>query len=169
MHKHWVIPDNDEKDVAMIDPVRVLHGCIGIATESGELLSSVEKRIYYGQPFDYPNFREEIGDVLWYVALLCNALEIPMEHAMQCNIKKLQKRYPDKFDTELSVEENRDREAEEAAANEDYSNIVTKACECDPEAALRRTFQFNTCPSCKTPFSDRTPKHCPECGVAQNG
>ena len=48
----------------------------------------------------------ELGDVLWYVAQACMALEISFEEVADKNIDKLSKRYPDgHFDSYYS--ENR--------------------------------------------------------------
>jgi NTP pyrophosphatase (non-canonical NTP hydrolase) len=41
--------------------------------------------------------KEEVGDVLWYLALVCRAAGISLEEAAQANIKKLQVRYPERF------------------------------------------------------------------------
>jgi hypothetical protein len=68
--------------------------------------------LFYHQRLDEDNLKEEIGDLLWYVALICNTLGIQMSDCMESNIRKLQKRFPEKFDQELAKEENRDRESE---------------------------------------------------------
>jgi len=80
--------------------------------ELGELASNIEHHFYYGQGFDKVNFEEELGDVLWYVAEACSALGIPMETIASMNIKKLRKRYPDKYTDDLAREENRNRQQE---------------------------------------------------------
>ena len=89
---------------------RLLHGAIGIATESGEILDQLKKHIYYDKELDKLNIAEEIGDVMWYVALLCNTLGIDLEEVMETNIHKLKVRYPEKFSTDKAL--NRDLKAE---------------------------------------------------------
>ena len=76
---------------------RILHASIGLSTESGELLDQIKKHLFYGKELDMQNIKEEIGDMLWYVAILCDAAEYSMEQAMKDNIAKLAKRYGDKF------------------------------------------------------------------------
>lgn len=76
---------------------RLLHGAVGLATESGEFLDNLKSHIYYNKPFDETNAREEVGDFMWYVALLCNALGVSLEEVCQRNIAKLKARYGDKF------------------------------------------------------------------------
>lgn len=47
-----------------------------------------------------------MGDVLWYIAILCEGLGVDMERVMKRNIQKLKKRYPDGFDAKRSVNRN---------------------------------------------------------------
>lgn len=86
--------------------MNILHGCIGIATESGELLDALKKNLFYGKPLDTVNIKEELGDVMWYVAILCRELDLSMEEILQTNIDKLKARYPEKFTEHNAI--NRD-------------------------------------------------------------
>lgn len=92
---------------------RLLHGAIGIATESGELLDAIKKHIWYGKRLDSVNIAEECGDLLWYVALICNSRGVSMEQVMERNIAKLRVRYPEKFTEESAL--HRDLDAEQKA------------------------------------------------------
>lgn len=92
--------------------VRLIHGVLGLQGEVGELAGALEKWLYYGQELDQTNLKEEIGDCLWYLALVCNAMEYDMGSLMRANIEKLKKRFPDKFCEDSVREENRDREKE---------------------------------------------------------
>ncbi len=38
--------------------------------------------------------REELGDVLWYIACLASAFDLSMQEIAQANVEKLEKRYP---------------------------------------------------------------------------
>lgn len=97
-----------------VDPttVRLNHAVLGMVGEVGELAGAVEKHVYYGQDLDRTNLLEEVGDVLWYVALLCNAMQFDLEKVMERNIEKLRKRYPVKYEDQLAAEHGRDRDAE---------------------------------------------------------
>lgn len=53
------------------------HAALGIVSEVGEINDQVKRHIIYGKPLDKVNIAEEIGDVLWYVALLCTRADIP--------------------------------------------------------------------------------------------
>lgn len=103
----------------------LLHGVIGLTGEVGELATAVEHYAYYKKEFDRSNVIEELGDALWYIAELCDALDVSMEQVMSLNIMKLRKRFPEKFDHDLAKEENRDREGE-AKAMEDPACSQTK-------------------------------------------
>jgi NTP pyrophosphatase (non-canonical NTP hydrolase) len=95
---------------ASVMNINVLHAAIGISTESGEILDALKKQIFYSKEVDKVNLAEEVGDVLWYVAMMLRELEMSFEDVMQMNINKLQKRFPDKFETNQAL--NRDLKTE---------------------------------------------------------
>jgi NTP pyrophosphatase (non-canonical NTP hydrolase) len=90
--------------------IRLFHGTIGVATESGELLDALKKHVFYGKELDVVNVAEEIGDLMWYINLLLDELDIPMETVMERNIEKLTARYGDKFSAFRAL--NRDLKTE---------------------------------------------------------
>lgn len=94
-----------DKDVNL----RLLHAAIGMFTESGEMLDALYKQIETGS-LDFVNFGEEIGDIDWYKALAHSEIGIPEEHIRGTIIKKLAKRFPEKFTSEAAL--NRDLDAE---------------------------------------------------------
>ena len=77
---------------------RLLTASIGISAESGEFMEIVKKMIFQGKPANDDNLEHlkiELGDIMWYVAQACMALELDMDEVLDTNIKKLEKRYPD--------------------------------------------------------------------------
>jgi NTP pyrophosphatase (non-canonical NTP hydrolase) len=88
---------------------RLLTGAVGISAEAGEFMEIVKKIIFQGKPANEDNIEHlkiELGDILWYVAQACLALDISLEELTDMNIKKLSKRYPEgMFDAYFS--ENR--------------------------------------------------------------
>ena len=88
---------------------RLLTAGVGINAEGCEFLEIVKKMIFQGKPFDAHNKEHmiiELGDLMWYVAQACMALEIDFEDVIARNVQKLEKRYPGgKFDIYYS--ENR--------------------------------------------------------------
>lgn len=92
--------------------IRLLHGAIGICTESGELMDALKKGIFYGKPIDYINIKEEVSDIFWYCGIILDALGTTMDEVFTMNITKLKARYPEKFTEYLA--ENRDLVKERA-------------------------------------------------------
>jgi NTP pyrophosphatase (non-canonical NTP hydrolase) len=80
-----------------------LHMVIGICTEANELLDAYKKRLAYHKELDLVNIGEELFDILWYQMNLCRMLNLDPEKMMDINIKKLQARYPDKFDCDKAI------------------------------------------------------------------
>jgi len=77
---------------------RLLTGAVGVCSEGGEFLEIVKKIIFQGKPWDEANIHHlkiELGDIMWYVAQCCMALDVPLEEITDMNIDKLSKRYPE--------------------------------------------------------------------------
>ena len=77
---------------------RLLTGAVGISAEAGEFMEIVKKIIFQGKPANEDNIEHlkiELGDILWYVAQACLALNISLEELTDMNINKLSKRYPE--------------------------------------------------------------------------
>lgn len=105
-------PDNVEVNM------RALHAVMGIQTESGELTDAYKRNIFYGVPLDPINLKEEVGDILWYIAVLLDELGSSFEESMSMVIAKLRKRYPKKFTADRASERDlsQEREAMEGEA-----------------------------------------------------
>ena len=88
----------------------LIHAEMGITTEVGELCDQVKRYIFYQQEFDVTNLEEEIGDIMWYVAILLRDFDLDFGDILDRNIRKLRKRFPNKFQVDNAV--NRDLEAE---------------------------------------------------------
>jgi NTP pyrophosphatase (non-canonical NTP hydrolase) len=106
-----------------IDP-RIIHAALGIGTEAGELQDVVKKTLFYGQELNMVNAFEEIGDLLWYVMLLCIACDWSLEQIIDANIEKLRLRYPKQF-AELEARQ-RNISAEQASLEKAVEQIPDK-------------------------------------------
>ena len=77
---------------------RLLTAAVGINAEGGEFMEIVKKMIFQGKPWNEDNREHliiELGDVMWYVAQACMALEVSFDDVLAGNVKKLGKRYPE--------------------------------------------------------------------------
>jgi len=83
-------------DLSTVNPA-ILHAIIGIGGESGELLDTLKKSLVYHQSIDFDNIKEEVGDLLHYIAQLIHTCGWTFEEVMQTNVKKLRIRYPNGY------------------------------------------------------------------------
>ncbi len=90
---------------------RLTTASVGLAAESGEFLEIVKKMVFQGKPWNSDNREHliiELGDVMWYVAQACMALDISFDDVVRGNVKKLEKRYPG---GSFSVDKSENRKA----------------------------------------------------------
>lgn len=76
---------------------------LGLVGEAGEVADLVKKEVGHGHPEDVAKVRDELGDVLWYVACLADAYGLALGDIAGRNIAKLRARYPDGFTTAASL------------------------------------------------------------------
>ena len=79
------------------------NGVMGLCGEAGECIDVVKKYLYQGHKLDKLKLKDELGDVLWYAAIICEALSITLDDVMGHNVKKLLLRYPYGFEAERSI------------------------------------------------------------------
>jgi len=88
---------------------KLLTAALGLAAESGEFTEVVKKIILQGKPYNEDNvfhMKRELGDICWYIAQACMALDTSFDEIMEMNVDKLKARYPGgEFDVHKS--ENR--------------------------------------------------------------
>lgn len=94
------------------ETINVIHAIIGKATEAGELLEALLEGFKNEVPLDYVNLREEVGDGLWYDAILLKAIGSNFEEAQKINIDKLKARFPAKFTEEKALNRDLTKERE---------------------------------------------------------
>ena len=92
-----------------VPPERLITAALGITAEGGEFAEVVKKCVFQGKPMDEHtvyHLKRELGDVMWYIAQACIALDTRLEDIIYMNIEKLESRYPDGFESFRS--ENRE-------------------------------------------------------------
>lgn len=69
---------------------------MGIAGEASEVLEKWKKVVAYKEgkmtDEDLQLFKKELGDVVWYIALMADYLDLTLEEVMQLNVEKLKDR-----------------------------------------------------------------------------
>ena len=76
---------------------QLLTAALGLGAESGEFTEVVKKIILQGKPYIEDNvfhMKRELGDICWYIAQACMALDTTFDEIIEMNVDKLKKRYP---------------------------------------------------------------------------
>ena len=79
------------------DVPRLLTAALGLTAESGEFTEVVKKIILQGKPYNEENvfhMKRELGDICWYLAQACMALDTTFDEIIEMNVDKLKARYP---------------------------------------------------------------------------
>jgi NTP pyrophosphatase (non-canonical NTP hydrolase) len=93
------------------DVPRLMTAAFGISAEAGEFTEVIKKIFLQGKSYNEDNvfhLKRELGDICWYIAQACMALDTTFEEVLQMNYEKLSARYPegtfDVFRSENRVE-----------------------------------------------------------------
>ena len=89
-------PALDKKDV-------LINSVMGLCGESGEAIDIVKKWLAQGHTLDKEHLAKELGDIAWYLAEAATALDLSLGDVLQANLDKLEKRYPNGFETRRSL------------------------------------------------------------------
>ena len=81
-----LISEDGKKDM-------ILNGVLGLTGEAGECADIVKKYKFQGHELDKEHLKDELGDVLWYIAETASGLGITLEEVAQYNLDKLHKRF----------------------------------------------------------------------------
>ncbi len=69
---------------------------LGAAGEAGDLAGCIKKTLFHKND-QTTGIRENIGDVMWYLAMICNHFGWDFNEILAENMGKLTKRYPQGF------------------------------------------------------------------------
>lgn len=81
----------------------MLEGALGLSGEVGEVVDILKKSIFQGHPLDVRKVALELGDAMWYLALLAHSIGYNLDEVTKMNIEKLKNRYPNGFSTTDSL------------------------------------------------------------------
>ncbi len=76
---------------------QLITAAFGLTAESGEFTEVVKKIILQGKPYNEENvfhMKRELGDICWYLAQACMALDTTFDEVIEMNVEKLKARYP---------------------------------------------------------------------------
>ena len=76
---------------------QLLTAALGLTAEAGEFTEVVKKIILQGKPYNEDNIfhmKRELGDICWYIAQACMALDTTFDEIIEMNVEKLKARYP---------------------------------------------------------------------------
>ena len=79
------------------DLPHLLTAALGLTAEAGEFTEVVKKIVFQGKPYNEDNvfhMKRELGDICWYIAQACMALDTTFDEIIEMNVDKLEKRYP---------------------------------------------------------------------------
>lgn len=66
---------------------------MGVAGEAGEVIEKWKKIVAYKEgkvnDEDRAELAKELGDVVWYIAVMCHSLGLSLDEVMQSNVEKL--------------------------------------------------------------------------------
>lgn len=81
----------------------MLNGAMGLNGEAGEVIDIFKKYMFQGHELDVAHIAKELGDCLWYIAILAKGAGYTLDEIAEMNKAKLRKRYPDGFEVEKSL------------------------------------------------------------------
>jgi NTP pyrophosphatase (non-canonical NTP hydrolase) len=87
-----------ELEASGANVTQLMTAAFGLTAEAGEFTEVVKKIFLQGKQYNEENvfhMKREIGDIMWYVAQACMALDISLDDVIQMNFEKLSARYPE--------------------------------------------------------------------------
>lgn len=98
----------------------LINGVMGLTGESGECIDIVKKWKFQGHELNRTKLIDELSDVCWYIAITAYALGVDLEDVLAHNISKLEKRYPNGFDKDKSINRVENQKTKQMSLEEYY-------------------------------------------------
>jgi len=95
------------------DVPRLLTAALGMSAEAGEFTEVVKKIFLQGKSYNEENvfhLKRELGDICWYIAQACMALDTNFNEILQMNYEKLSARYPERTFSVYKSENRKDND-----------------------------------------------------------
>ena len=84
----------------------MINYSMGLVGESGEVIDLLKKSLFHGHELDRNKLKEELGDVLFYLAAIATTANLTLDEVANHNVRKLMDRYPNGFSQERSINRN---------------------------------------------------------------
>jgi len=83
---------NAEQTAIYPEEARITYPLIGLVGEIGEFANKYKKEIRDGTTFEREDAESELGDILWYVALVASDMGLHLDNVARRNQQKLMDR-----------------------------------------------------------------------------
>lgn len=93
----------DRTGIDLAGKQNLIYAAMKVPGEAGEVAETIAKMIFHGHPFDAAKIAGELGDLLWHISDMCDALGITMEEVMRGNLAKLDVRYKSGYSDTASI------------------------------------------------------------------
>ena len=80
----------------------IFNAAFGLSGEVGEFNDMLKKWVFHEKELDVVHAKKELGDIMWYVAMMCHSFGWELDEILQMDVDKLKARYPDGFDVNLA-------------------------------------------------------------------
>lgn len=80
----------------------IFNAAFGLSGEVGEFNDMLKKWVFHEKELDVVHAKKELGDIMWYVAMMCHSFGWELDEILQINVDKLKARYPQGFDVALA-------------------------------------------------------------------
>ena len=98
LHRLAELEMSDAHIQGNINIPRLLTAAFGLVSEGGEFTEVVKKVLFQGKTLDEgirTRLIKELGDVAWYWANACTALNVDPNEVLEINANKLKARFPE--------------------------------------------------------------------------
>lgn len=120
--REWL--GNFDDDGRLYDAMAKLAVATGVAGEAGEVADLVKKDVWHRKTTGVERLKEEVGDLLWYIAAVATLYGFNLGDAAEANVAKLRGRFPEGFSFKAAA----DRADEK----------VAPVCTCPPLSGYER-------------------------------
>lgn len=92
----------DKLEPTQYDLGGIINAALGLSGEVGEFNDLLKKWIFHEKEIDIEHAKKELGDIMWYVAMMCYSFGWELDDILQMNVDKLLARYPNGFDVDCA-------------------------------------------------------------------